>query len=328
MNLFSELYNCYYQVTAEILKKAWQNPLTRQQIHEIAETNGYQESALEIIPRLLEGDWALVSDCGDGRYHSRLRQAPFTPFTALQKSWIKSLLKDERIALFFPDEQLKELEKYLSDTKPLFDPADFLYFDRYQDSDPVRSVMYRQHFSTILSGIRTRQPLHISYYSGKNRIMEHTYLPSRLEYSPKDGKFRLCAFYRRPNGRWRLDVLNVARMLKVETAGCPDASLPDIDTWLEASLSREPLVLEITDDRNALERTMLHFASYQKTVERTKDSFRYRCSIYYDVRWETELLIQVLSFGPMVKVLGPKHFLDQVKERVGRQGSFPMYPSL
>ncbi|MCI8577717.1 MAG: WYL domain-containing protein, partial [Lachnospiraceae bacterium] len=62
-----------------------------------------------------------------------------------------------------------------------------------------------------------------------------------------------------------------------------------------------------------------HFASYQKTVERTQDARRYRCSIYYDVRWETELLIQVLSFGPMVKVLGPEHFLNQVKERVERQ---------
>lgn len=375
MNLFSELYNCYYQVTAEILRKASQSPLTRQQICAIAETEGYQESALEIVPRLLEGDWALLSDCGDGRYQSRLGREPFTPFTALQKSWLKALLKDERVALFFSDGQLKELEAALAGVEPLFDPSDFLYFDRYRDSDPVGSVMYRQHFSTILRAIRWQQPLRIVYYSGKNRTMEHTWLPSRMEYSPKDGKFRLCAFYRRADGRWRLDVLNVARILRVEagktgkagkaapasadihrkqkdpgsprqapepvacigsprqisgSTACtgsayhnPEAGspfTPDIDTWLEASLSRKPLVLEITDDRNALERTMLHFACYQKTVERTEDPHRYRCSIYYDVRWETELLIQVLSFGPMVKVLGPEHFLNQIKERVMRQG--------
>ena len=34
---------------------------------------------------------------------------------------------------------------------------------------------------------------------------------------------------------------------------------------------------------------------------------------------ETELLIQILSFGPVVKVLGPESFLKQVKERVERQ---------
>lgn len=359
MNLFSELYNCYYQVTAEILRQASQNPLTRQQICAIAETEGYQESALEIVPRLLEGDWALLSDRGDGRYQSRLGREPFTPFTALQKSWLKALLKDERIALFFSDGQLKKLADALAGVTPLFDPSDFLYFDRYRDSDPVGSVMYRQHFSTILGAIRQQQPLRIVYYSGKNRTMEHTWLPSRIEYSPRDGKFRLCAFYRRASGRWRLDMLNVARMLRVEAGktgkaapasagihrkqkdpgsprqtpgpmactgsagqnpGTEPPFTPDIDTWLEASLSQKPLVLEITDDRNALERTMLHFACYQKTVERTEDPHRYRCSIYYDVRWETELLIQVLSFGPMVKVLGPEHFLNQIRERVTRQG--------
>ena len=40
MNLFSELYNCYYQVTAQTLRQASINPLTRQQICEIAETEG------------------------------------------------------------------------------------------------------------------------------------------------------------------------------------------------------------------------------------------------------------------------------------------------
>lgn len=326
MNLFSELYNCYYLVTARILAQAARNPLTRQQIYEIAQAQGYQESALEIAPRLLEGDWALLWAREDGRYTSRLGKEPFTPFTALQKSWLKALLKDRRITLFFSDQQLKNLEKALEDVEPLFDPSDFLYFDRYRDSDPFRSVMYRKHFSAILEAIRSPSPLRIVYYSGKNRIMEHTWFPSRLEYSPKDGKFRLCAFYRRASGRWRLDVLNVARILRLEAVSSAGSigSLPDVDTFLEASLSHEPLVLEVLDDRNALERTMLHFASYQKTVERTEDSRRYRCSIYYDVRWETELLIQVLSFGPMVKVLGPEHFLAQVRERVrGQQTLVP-----
>ena len=50
-----------------------------------------------------------------------------------------------------------------------------------------------------------------------------------------------------------------------------------------------------------------------------KDSNTYRCTIYYDKRWETELLIQVLSFGPVIKVLGPESFLEQVRERVEKQ---------
>ena len=43
------------------------------------------------------------------------------------------------------------------------------------------------------------------------------------------------------------------------------------------------------------------------------------CSIYYDKADETELLIDILSFGPVVRVLGPEPFLGLIKARVRRQ---------
>ena len=39
----------------------------------------------------------------------------------------------------------------------------------------------------------------------------------------------------------------------------------------------------------------------------------------YNSMVETELLIEILSFGPTVKVLGPEDFLNKVKERIRRQ---------
>ena len=64
---------------------------------------------------------------------------------------------------------------------------------------------------------------------------------------------------------------------------------------------------------------MLHFSCYEKKIERLEESDKYLCSIYYDKRWETELLIQVLSFGPVVKVIGPESFLKQIVDRVKKQ---------
>ena len=43
------------------------------------------------------------------------------------------------------------------------------------------------------------------------------------------------------------------------------------------------------------------------------------CSLYYDPADETELLIELLSFGPVIRILGPERFLSQVRERVRRQ---------
>ena len=64
---------------------------------------------------------------------------------------------------------------------------------------------------------------------------------------------------------------------------------------------------------------MLHFAHYEKRTEYDEEKEKWLCSIYYDREDETELLIDVLSFGPVVRVLGPEDFLRQVRERVKRQ---------
>ena len=51
MELFSELYSCYYQVVAEILRRA---PLSAAQAGEIVQERAFAESGLYILPRLLD----------------------------------------------------------------------------------------------------------------------------------------------------------------------------------------------------------------------------------------------------------------------------------
>ena len=64
---------------------------------------------------------------------------------------------------------------------------------------------------------------------------------------------------------------------------------------------------------------MLHFAHYEKQTVYEPESNTWLCSIYYDPADETELLIELLSFGPVIQVLGPEEFLSKVRERVRRQ---------
>ena len=63
----------------------------------------------------------------------------------------------------------------------------------------------------------------------------------------------------------------------------------------------EPVTLHIVNRRNALERAMLHFANYEKNTTKI-DEDAYECLIYYNQSMETELLIEVLSFGPRSSV--------------------------
>ena len=148
--------------------------------------------------------------------------------------------------------------------------------------------------------------------------MHHHYLPCRLEYSIKNDKFRLLTVNRTDRNGTHVEILNLDRMKEVTLLPEFADRLLDINESIRSSYYKEPVRLRIHTERNALERTMLQFANYEKNTTKINDN-TYECLIYYNEKMETELLIEVLSFGPMLEVLGNEHFLKQIRQRLYRQ---------
>ena len=42
-------------------------------------------------------------------------------------------------------------------------------------------------------------------------------------------------------------------------------------------------------------------------------------TVTYDREDETEMVIRILSFGPMVRVTAPQHFTELIRERLKKQ---------
>ena len=78
------------------------------------------------------------------------------------------------------------------------------------------------------------------------------------------------------------------------------------------------LELLLHDERNGLERVLLHFSHFEKETRRL-DQRLYQIRLRYDRADETELLIRILSFGPVLEVCSPPAFVDLVRQRIARQ---------
>ena len=63
MELFSEIYSCYYRVLRHLLCN--QNPLTIKEIYNRICQEGFEESLLSIIPKIEDGSWDLFKKEGD-----------------------------------------------------------------------------------------------------------------------------------------------------------------------------------------------------------------------------------------------------------------------
>ena len=315
MELFSEIYSCYYQVLRHLL--SGQSALTIQDIRSRICREGFEESLLSIIPKIEDGTWNLFQKDG-GLYLSRLSTDFLTPLSALEKSYLKALLSDPRMGLFLEPEQLKDLRHMLSAVPPLWRPEQFYYYDRFSDGDPYQDERYRHCFRILLQAQKNRQYVDIDYISPNGNRLHHQYVPARLEYSVKNDKFRLLALNPGKNGRMKLELLNLSRIQSVRPVEKILSSCMDLNALIRNSYYNEPVTLHIVNRRNALERAMLHFANYEKNTAKI-DEDTYECLIYYNQSMETELLIEVLSFGPMLTVIGNKRFLCSLKARLRRQ---------
>lgn len=315
MELFLEIYSCYYQVMRHLLQ---QNvPLTLQDIQRQICAEGFGESLLSIIPKLEEGTWNLFKREGT-LYLSRLTSGFATPLSHLEKAYLKALLSDPRIRLFLSDEQCYSLNELLADTAPLWTPGQFRYYDRFADGDPFEDASYREHFRLLLQAQKESRYVEIEYQSPKGRRLHYYNVPARLEYSVKNDKFRLLALKNSKGNEMKLELLNIARIQHVRLTGRTLPSSTDLNALIRKSYYKEPVKLRIINRRNALERAMLHFANYEKNTAKLDDD-TYECLIYYNQSMETELLIEVLSFGPMLTVVGNERFLRSLRTRLRKQ---------
>ncbi|MCL2254223.1 MAG: WYL domain-containing protein [Lachnospiraceae bacterium] len=318
MELFSEIYGCYFTVVSRILEKA-RDGLTKVQIEQLVKDHGFYDSTFHLLPALISNEWNFFTQ-KENKYFSRLSEEIKRPLSGTEKSWLKALLADPRLKLFLDEEALTALTETLSDTPPLFLYDDFHFFDRHLDGDDYEDSAYIERFRTIINAIKNNYPLIIAYDSPKGKRTKRRYHPYKLCYSERDNKFRLqCAAFHSGRNRLERITLNLARMVSVEFSEGELEIREKLTALFRETLCTEPVVLEISKERNALERCMLQFASFERQTEYDKERDIYTCRIWFDSDDETELLIRILSFGPVVKVLEPKGFLNQIKARIERQ---------
>lgn len=302
--IFNELYSAYYNAVAKIISAVLKGNATQAELEKIVSRNAFGESMLTILPSLKSGKWQLVrSD-----FSTPIKNIPTMPLTLVERQWLKAILLDPRAVIF--DLKIDGLD----DVEPLFTPDDYIIYDKYSDSDPFTDPNYIKNFRIILSAIKDKNQLKIHLLTKKGRGVKKVVMPQKLEYSEKDDKFRLIGVSRK-----HAEIINLGRVISVEKIHA--AEFPKDCNFTPKT---ERVILKVTDDRNALERAMLHFAHFEKRVERV-DEINYLLHLIYSKDDETELVIRVLSFGPLIEAVEPPTFRNLIIERLKIQKSCGLF---
>lgn len=299
--LFHEIYGSYYNAVACVVRLAINGELDEKSLRAVIDEKSFSESFLEIISSLKSEKWKLLHSDFTTPIHS----APSMPLTTLQLRWLKAITLDRRMQLFDVNTD------FLREVEPLFRPEDYILFDSCCDGDPFDDEEYIAAFRTVLRAIREHKKVRLEYHAANGTVKRSlTCDPFELEYSEKDDKFRVNVASCRSAPTMRLAGIKNCKII-----GKASGKTPPLIRH-----SGEYFIAELLDERNALERFLLHFAHFKKEAEQLSEN-RYRVKVYYNKADETELVIRVLSFGPFVRVTEPVRFVNLIKNRLILQKS-------
>ena len=296
--IFSELYSAYYNAIASIVSEVIGGEHSEKELSKVVSERAFGESVLTIMPSFKNGKWQIVHP----DMTTPLEHKPSMPLTTLQKRWLKAILLDPRIKLFGVD--IPEL----CDVEPLFTPDDYHVYDKYSDGDPFEDEEYIRQFKVILEAIRQGTQIKFEMVNRNGKTMFVRCRPLRLEYSEKDDKFRVVT------AGWR--AVSTVNLTKIKS--CVHYTGEKTVNGEEQRSKVDTVTLKVTDERNALERVMLHFAHFEKRVEKL-DKQNYLLKIKYSHDDETELVIRILSFGPLVEVVDTDPFRALVIQKLKKQ---------
>lgn len=306
MNIFHEIYGVYFRIISEILKVP---EITDEQKNKIISQYGFDETTLH-INEYIKG---LLKKTESGYYMRVIKNNPVFVLTEIQKRWIKSKLYSPKINLFLENDTINSLKKRLENVPPLYRNEDFQYTDRFNDGDNFSDINYQKNFRKTINAVKNREILEINFKNKNNKEMKSLCVPLKIQYSPKNDRFRILAFDVLKN---KSNIINIGRITGINSTGKIFHENISEEKYLSQSKS---VTVCISDERNAPKRFFMEFAPYKKRTEYDNQTGRCTVELWYDKPDETELLIRLLSFGAVIEIVSPPEFRRKAKERVEKQ---------
>lgn len=304
--LFHEVFGRYFGTVARLIACSLKRPLRPEDILKIAGEAGFAETAGTVLRAVEDGSWPLFERTNAG-YVAKVGDVS-RPLTEIERSWLAAILEEPRAGLFLDDGTRASLLATL-DAEPLYRHGDFLVVDAHNDPDPFTDAGYRRSFGAALKALKSGRALKVRFRSRLGRYLNRTVRPACLQYSLKDDKFRLLSSAPGHGGY----TVNLGRVQSARVL--PDAGACGAKT--EAAGEMRTATVELMEERGALERALIHFASFEcEAFAREKGIV---LEIRYPVADETELLVRLLAFGPLIRVCAPEALVAQICERVRRQ---------
>lgn len=332
MELFDEVKNRYFHMVFRIINECADGK-TKSEILKIIDDGEFEQ---KVIGKNQRSFADLIFNIGNDNENLNLLREEndlFFPsiqdsgniplpvrFTNIEKAWLKALLDQPGIKMILSEDTLELLQAGLRDIdtpirKEYLETTNIIQLPEIPEPD-----VYQINFRLILEALIQEKPIRYDNTDRKGNVhKDKLALPVSLEYSMRDGRFRVSMFSLDDNRPIMANLFTLTDLRIV------DEKVPiDRETarkLLYEKYSQEPIVLEVTDKKAAMERSFMCFSGMERSAKPIGKN-KYELRLHYYLFEEENLIRSIISLGPYVKVIFPQRIADEIISRVRKSLEF------
>lgn len=328
MEIFDEVKNRYFHIIFRVLNESIKG-MSKEEILKILDEEEFQEKVIGKDQQTFAG--LLLNEYEEEENYNLMKEkeGKFYPaieanknlslpvrFTSIEKAWLKALIEEPSVKNMLSESTKTKLAEILKDvdTPIASDIIEVTNAAKLPQIDDTEE--YEKNFRTLLKAIIEHKTVrYCNVDRNGNKYCDKLSIPIRLEYSMRDGRMRVSMYSLDDN---RSVMSNVHSLSNVEIEEDIKPTM-DRETAIkllrERKYSEEPLVLEVTDIKNAMERCFMSFSGLERSSKCIGED-KYEIKLSYYVFDEEEVIRKVLALGPYVKVISPSRIAEEVVKRI------------
>ncbi len=233
-----------------------------------------------------------------------------------EKAWLYCIISDPKAKLFLDDEQINFLKKTLENTNNLPYPLsnNDVYICRLNNQTHNNYTHeQRGFFKMIMQAIKEKRYIILTNEADDGNIYEDSKLiPYKIEYNNKQDTFSITCYNDVNSEIIRIFFINIKALKIGEVTPNYFKIKTRIRQELEKKRTTEPVIIQINNENNALQRSAFIFAHYERMIYKENNNI-YMKIFYYKEYQQEDILQGILQLGMYVKIIEPINLVNKIK---------------
>lgn len=329
MELFNEYKNRYFECIQNITNDIYSGVKYKESdIKDFIENNTFNELEYSLVDNILNNKSKYTNKNGEECTRIKLFKQendiyslsinspiPIRP-TNIERKWLKMLIEDSKGKANLDDNISQKLLKKLKYVESNNLNRYWIQKNIDKNGDEIDETNFNRLITILSTAIQEEKLIKYTSVNKNKEVFENNIcFPYRIEYSIKNNKYRVIAL---PKGYDRAIKINVSSFKSIEIINEIDNETNEkILSFINGKKNlQEPLVLEIENKFNTVERCFSLFSYYDKEAYYDREKNKHILKVYYYSFDEAEIIKDILSLGSCVIVIEPAGIRNKIIERI------------